>query len=353
MASRLPVPPQPPPPASAAILAFPEATASVLYGLSDLLHSAGRDWGMVVDGKPGAPLVVPRIVAARPEPFTIANGVTIVADATLEEAERPDLVCIPELLIAPGDSLVGRFEREIAWLRRCHAQGAILAAACSGALLLAEAGLLDGEPATTHWAYCDALAERFPSIRVQRQRSLVAAGEGQRLVMAGGGSTWLDLGLFLIARLAGVEAAMQLARIYLIDWHQVGQQPFARLSHGRQSHDALIARCQEWAVTGFRERAPVAAMARLTGLSERTLVRRFQQATGLTPIRYIQTVRIEEAKQLLETTDTAIEAIANELGYEDARFFVRLFKREVKLTPSQYRRKFGQLRAVLQTADPG
>jgi transcriptional regulator GlxA family with amidase domain len=339
--------------ASAAILAFPEATASVLDGLSDLLHSAGRDWGMVVDGTPGPPLVTPRIEAARAEPFAIANGVTIVPDALLEELPAPDLICIPELLIAPGDSLAGRFEREIAWLRQCHARGAILAAACSGALLLAEAGLLDGERATTHWAYCDALAERFPTINVQRQSSLVAAGEEQRLIMAGGGSTWLDLGLFLIARLAGVEAAMQLARLYLIDWHQVGQQPFARLSHGRQASDALIARCQAWAVTGFREQAPVAAMARLSGLSERSLVRRFQQATGLTPIQYIQTVRIEEAKQLLETSDTTIEAIASDLGYEDARFFVRLFKREVKLTPSQYRRKFGQLREVLRTAERG
>ncbi|MGB5133813.1 MAG: hypothetical protein WBN89_01410 [Prochlorococcaceae cyanobacterium] len=108
MPSRPPVPPETPPPASAAILAFPEATASVLYGLSDLLHSAGRDWGLIVEGLPGAPLVAPRIVAARSEPFTIANGVTIVADAPLEEAERPDLVCIPELLIAPGSPMAAR-----------------------------------------------------------------------------------------------------------------------------------------------------------------------------------------------------------------------------------------------------
>jgi len=118
MPARPPAPSEAPPPASAAILAFPEATASVLYGISDLLHSAGRDWGLIVEGRPGAPLVAPRIVAARPEPFTIANGVTIVADAPLGEVERPDLVCIPELLIAPGDCLAGRYEREIAWLRR-------------------------------------------------------------------------------------------------------------------------------------------------------------------------------------------------------------------------------------------
>jgi transcriptional regulator GlxA family with amidase domain len=337
-------------PATAAILAFPEATASVMYGLSDLFHSAGRDWGVIVSGKPGPALIVPRIVAADAGPFRIANDVMIAPDALLSEMADPDLICVPEIFVAPSTRLTGRFEREIEWLRGCYERGSIVAAACSGALLLAEAGLLDGEAATTHWAYCDVLAERFPTISVQRQRSLVAAGEGQRLIMAGGGSSWLDLGLFLIARIAGVDAAMQLARIYLIDWHHGGQQPFARLSASRQTEDAVIAKCQVWAATHYDEPAPVAAMARLSGLSERSLVRRFQKATGMTPIHYIQAIRIEEAKQMLEATKDPVEAIAHDLGYEDASFFVRLFKRDVRLTPSQYRRKFGSLREVLAGA---
>jgi len=340
-------------PASAAILAFPEATASVMYGLSDLFHSAGRDWGMVVNGRPGPALITARVVAAQSGPFQIANGVTIVPDAVLSEVEAPDLICVPEILVAPSDRLQGRFDREIAWLRDCYAAGSIVAAACSGSLLLAEAGLLEGEAATTHWAYCDALAERFPGVRVQRQRSLVAAGEGQRLIMAGGGSSWLDLGLFLIARIAGVDAAMQLARLYLIDWHHAGQQPFARLSASRQTDDAVIAKCQVWAATHYNEPAPVAAMARIADLSERSLTRRFQKATGMTPIQYVHTIRIEEAKQMLEATQEPVEAIAHALGYEDPSFFVRLFKRDVRVTPSQYRRKFGSLREVLRSAERG
>jgi transcriptional regulator GlxA family with amidase domain len=338
-------------PATAAILAFPEATASVMFGLSDLFHSAGRDWGMIVGGVPGPALIAPRIVAAESGPFRIANAVTVVPDALLSEMPDPDLICVPEILVAPSDALTGRFDREIAWLRACYDRGSIIAAACSGSLLLAEAGLLDGESATTHWAYCDVLAKRFPTINVQRQRSLVAAGEGQRLIMAGGGSSWLDLGLFLIARIAGVDAAMQLARIYLIDWHHAGQQPFARLSASRQTEDAVITNCQVWAATHYNEPAPVAAMARLSGLSERSLVRRFQKATGMTPIHYVQTIRIEEGKQMLEATQEPVESIAHDLGYEDASFFVRLFKRDVKLTPSQYRRKFGKLREVLRGAE--
>lgn len=342
---------QPAVPATAAILAFPEATASVMYGLSDLFHSAGRDWGMIVDGVPGPVLIAPRIVAARPGPFRIANGVTVVPDALLAETPAPDLVCVPEILVAPSARLQGRFDQEIEWLRNCYARGSIIAAACSGSLLLAEAGLLEGEAATTHWAYCDVLAERFPGIRVQRQRSLIAAGRGQRLIMAGGGSSWLDLGLFLIARFAGVDAAMQLARIYLIDWHHAGQQPFARLSASRQTDDALMAKCQVWAATHYNEPGPVAAMAHIAGLSERSLTRRFQKATGMTPIQYVHAIRIEEAKQMLEATQQPVEAIAQELGYEDTSFFIRLFKRDVRLTPSQYRRKFGSLREVLRGAE--
>jgi transcriptional regulator GlxA family with amidase domain len=338
-------------PASAAILAFPEATASVLYGLSDLFHSAGRDWELIVTGTPGVPLIRPQIVAAEAGPFRIANGVTVVPDALLSAVPDPELICVPELLVAPSEPLSGRFEREIEWLRTCYARGATVAAACSGSLLLAEAGLLEGEAATTHWAYCDALAERFPGIRVQRQRSLVAAGEGQRLIMAGGGSSWLDLGLFLIARIAGVDAAMQVARIYLIDWHHAGQQPFARLSASRQTDDAVVSTCQVWAATHYNEPVPVAAMVHLSGLSERSLTRRFQRATGLTPIQYVHAIRIEEAKQMLEATQDPIEAIAHDLGYEDASFFMRMFKRDVKLTPSQYRRKFGRLREVLRGAE--
>ena len=175
-----------------------------------------------------------------------------------------------------------------------------------------------------------------------------ALQEGQRLVMAGGGTSWQDLALYLIARLVNLEAAMQMARLYLIDWHESGQQPFARLSASRQSDDAVITRCQLWVADHYGEPSPVAAMTRLSGLAERSFVRRFQQATGLSPLQYVHHVRLEEAKQLLEGSEDSIEAIAGQVGYEDAGYFARLFKREVNLTPAQYRRRFAGLREVLQ-----
>jgi transcriptional regulator GlxA family with amidase domain len=251
--------------------------------------------------------------------------------------------------VPPGEPLAGRFTAEVEWLRRCHEQGAVLATACSGALLLAEAGLLDGHEATTHWAYCDILARRYPKVTVRPQRALVVSGEGQRLVMAGGGTSWLDLALYLIARSAGIEAAMQVARINLIDWHDVGQQPFARLARSRQVDDAVIARCQTWIAEHYPESAPVAAMVRLSGLPERSFKRRFRQATGMSPLEYVHTLRLEEAKQMLESGEAPVEAIANEVGYEDAGFFSRLFRRSVSLTPAQYRKRFGAMRRALQS----
>jgi len=337
-------------PASVAILAFPEVGVSTVYGMFDMFMSAGRDWGLIVDGKPGESLIAPRIVASSKGPFVAGNGITIHPDATFEESGVPHVVCVPDVLVPPGEPIDGLFDAQVAYLKRCHEAGAILATACSGALLLAEAGLLDGHDATTHWAYCDIMEQRYPKVRVHAQRALVVAGAEQRLIMAGGGTSWLDLALFLIARLATVEAAMQVARINLIDWHVVGQQPFARLARSRQTEDAVIARCQEWIAKHYAEAQPVAQMTRLSGLAERSFTRRFREATGMAPLEYVHTLRLEEGKQMLESGDAPVEGIANEVGYEDAAFFSSLFRRKVELTPVQYRRRFGNLRRSLTSA---
>lgn len=330
-----------------AFLVFPETSASVIYGMLDLLASAGRDWGVIVEGVAGPQLLTPVIVAREAGSLTVGNDVPVVAGVSLDDCPPVDVICVPEVNLPPGAPLAARFAPEIAWLRARYAAGATLATACSGAMLLAEAGLLSGCEATTHWAWCDVLARDYPGVKVRGQRALVVTGEGGRLVMAGGGSTWLDLALYLIARLAGVEAAMQVARLNLIDWHSIGQQPFARIARTRQVDDAVIARCQTWIAEHYMEAAPVAAMVRLSGLAERTFKRRFVAATGLSPLDYVHTLRIEEAKQMLETSEAPVEAIAQDIGYEDAAFFGRLFRRKVALTPAQYRRRFRALRQAL------
>ena len=333
-----------------AVLAFPQSTASTLYGMYDIFRGAGRDWGLIVDGRPGPELMRPRLLTVDGAALTIGNEVRIVPDGRLAECPAPELVCIPEVLIPPGDPYDGLFEREIAWLRECYARGATIATACSGAIVLAESGLLSGHEATTHWAYCELLARRHADIAVRAQRALVVTGEGGRLVMAGGGTSWLDLAIFLIARFAGVEEAMRVARLNLIDWHGAGQQPYARIARTRQVEDRLIADCQAWIAQHYEIPAPVAAMVARSGLPERSFKRRFRQATGMSPLEYVHTLRIEEAKQMLEECRLPVEAVAVEVGYEDAGFFSRLFRRQVRLTPAQYRRRFGSLRRELANA---
>jgi transcriptional regulator GlxA family with amidase domain len=330
-----------------AILALPETSASVVYGMYDLFKSAGRDWPLISEGRPGAEVIAPQVVSASSTSFIAGNGVRITPDASLAACAQADVICVPELLVAPGEAVDGRFAEEISCLKDAYAAGKILATACSGAILLAEAGLLDGQEATTHWAYCEVMRRRYPKITVRARRALVISGEGHRLIMAGGGTSWLDLALYLIARLAGIEIAMQTARINLIDWHHIGQQPFARLAQTRQVDDAAIARCQAWIADHYAEPSPVAAMIKLSGIAERSFKRRFQQATGMSPLEYVHTLRLEEAKQMLESDGLPIEAIANEVGYEDAGFFSRLFRRHVSLSPAQYRKRFGAMRKVL------
>jgi transcriptional regulator GlxA family with amidase domain len=223
-----------------------------------------------------------------------------------------------------------------------------LASVCTSTSLLAATGLLDGLDATIHWAYARTLTQHHPTVRVHPNRALVITGMGQRIVMAGGGTSHLDLVLYLIGRFVGLKEALEVAKAYLINWHDAGQQPFASLHVSQQASDGLIAKCQAWVAENYAGPAPVGAMTKLSGLPERTFVRRFAKATGLSPLEYVHSLRLEEAKQILETEELSIEAIAEQVGYEDASFFGRLFRRKVGLTPAQYRLRFGSLRRALR-----
>jgi transcriptional regulator GlxA family with amidase domain len=330
-----------------ALLAVPDSTASTLYGMLDLFASAGRDWQLLESGAPGPGAFDAEVVARSTEPFSAANGVVLHPHAALDDCSAPHVVCIPEVLLAPDDHIADRYETECRWLAGCYAAGSTLASVCSGALLLAQAGLLDGHDATTHWAYCDELSKRFPGVRVHRERALVVSGDEQRLVMAGGGTSWQDLALYLVARWMGLDEAMKLARIYLVDWHASGQLPYALLTRTRQVSDAVIARAQEWIAMHYDHAHPVAEMVEASGLAERTFKRRFGKATGLSPLEYVHTLRLEEAKQMLEAGDEPVEAVAEAVGYEDAAFFSRMFRRRVGISPGRYRRRFGGLRTSL------
>lgn len=177
-------------PISVAVLAFPQSTASTIYGMYDIFKCVGRDWGVATRGEAGPELMRPLVVSAHGASFAISNGVRIAPDFQLSECDRPDVICIPEVSIVPGTPLAGCFDAEIDWLLDCYRAGSTIATACSGALVLAEAGLLKGQEATTHWAYCDVLARHrcTGAARAGRRRRGRATGDGRRRhIVAGSG----------------------------------------------------------------------------------------------------------------------------------------------------------------------
>lgn len=295
------------------------------------------------------PRFLPRLVTFDGQPYRDLHGVLIEPHGSFEDFPEPDLVIIPELAIDPWKPMPNSFAPVADWLPKVYGNGAMIASLCSGSMLLCESGLLDGEEATSHWGYCDAIQVRHPTIRVRKERVLVPAGDGHRLITTGGFSSWHDLILYLVGRIAGAEEARRLAKVFLLDWHMDGQLPFAALTVGRKHDDPLVSAAQVWAANNYANPNPVAAMAAESGLTERSFLRRFRKATGQSPLEYVQTLRIEEAKQVLETTDDPFDAIAAEVGYTEPSAFRHLFRKLVGVTPSAYRRR--HLRPTPQSAE--
>jgi transcriptional regulator GlxA family with amidase domain len=313
----------------------------------DVLSGVGRSYERLTGENPSAePLIDARLVTLEGGETPVANGMVLggtqpISSYAPNTETRPDIVCVASMVV-PTDRPLGAPHAVREWLRDCLADGAVVASACSGALLLAEAGLLDGGEATTHWGYCAALRQHHPTVRVRPERVLVATGPGGRVITSGGSASWYDLVLYLVDRFLGPDRARRAAKLNLLQWHVAGQLPFASLAATAQHGDRAVRAAQEWLAENYREPHPAAGMLARSGLPERSFQRRFRAATGLSPLDYVHALRVEEAKQMLETSDTAVDAIAAEVGYEDPAFFRRLFRRHVALTPAAYRRAFAR-----------
>jgi transcriptional regulator GlxA family with amidase domain len=162
-------------------------------------------------------------------------------------------------------------------------------------------------------------------------------------VTAGGTSSWHDLCLHLIAHFCGVHEAVNTAKAFLFEEHRSGQLCYAANPLPPRHDDALVRDCQAWLADHYSEPHPVACMIEHSGLAPRTFARRFSSATGYTPIDYVRSLRVEVAKQSLETTNDTVDEIGRDVGYDDPAAFRRLFKRKAGLTPSTYRRKFAKM----------
>lgn len=327
-------------PLRVSLLTLPETTSATIYGLHEVLMSVGNAWRDATGEDIPVRGMEVHIVSRDGASFVSPTGVMITPNAALADAPDPDVVIVTDLALSPDCRLDGRWPEEAAWLRARHKAGVIVCSVCTGSLFLAEAGLLDGLEATSHWSVTRLFAERYPQVKLCPERILCPAGPEHRIITGGGPGAWSELALYLIARFSEPAEAVRVAKIFLLGDRSEGQLPFAVLGRTSRHEDGTIARCQEWLADHYSQSNPVAAMSALSGLPERTFKRRFRAATGYTPIDYVQALRIEEAKHVLETTDEATDGVAHQVGYDDPSYFRRLFKRMTGVTPARYRQRY-------------
>ena len=321
------------------LVALPDAVVSTISGIFDVMN-AFAVMGMSNGGDGTRPPFHVEIVGEAKGPIDLASGVPINVQRAISEVHSTDIVIVPSILLRPEGWIKGRYPRLTEWIRGMHHQGAVLCSACSGIFLLGETDLFDGMDATVHFAYTHAFTATHPKIRVHPERVLVISGVHEELVSSGASMSWHDLVLYLIARYAGVASAQEVARMFALQWHQDGLTPYIAFEGKRDHGDAEIAMVQDWLRTHFAVANAVQEMIKRSRLAERTFKRRFTAATGLTPLSYVQRLRVEDAKRRLERTNLSVDEISWRVGYEDAAFFRRLFKKTTGLSPGAYRKRF-------------
>ena len=335
---------------SVSLLALPETTPMAIFGLFEVFSSVGVAWAQLTGETAEARRMEVRIVARGGEPFASAIGPPIAPHAALADTGASDIVVVTDLILPMGADPRGRWPRETAWVRGQLAQGAAVCSVCTGSIFLAEAGLLDGLEATTHWSAAGIFNDCYPAVQLRPERILCAANPERSVITSGGAASWEDLALHLIARYCGTAEAVRIAKIFVLGDRSDGQLPFSAMGRPRAHEDAVIGECQTWIADHYAGPNPVARMIVRSGLPERTFKRRFKAATGYAPIDYVQALRIEEAKQILETTSEPTNSVAHAVGYEDPAFFRHLFKRRTGITPAKYRRRFQAIGKACQAA---
>ncbi|WP_100443994.1 helix-turn-helix domain-containing protein [Glycomyces xiaoerkulensis] len=245
---------------------------------------------------------------------------------------RADTVIVPSChdLEAPPPALVDA-------VRAAHRGGARVASLCTGAFVLAEAGLLDGRRATTHWAHTSLLRDRYPDVRVDPDVLYIDEGD---VLTSAGKAAGLDLCLHLVRKDHGAAVANALARSLVVPPHRPGGQAQfipAAVSHGR---DHVLADLISWTLERLDRPLTVRDLARRAGMSPRNLARHFNAVTGTTPLRWLLTQRVGRARELLETSDLTVEQIASRTGMGTATTLHRHFSRRLGVPPDAYRRTF-------------
>jgi transcriptional regulator GlxA family with amidase domain len=302
----------------------------------DVLAKADRSWQLHA-GAAWTPLFDVTLVGLDAIPVRCRDGIVLQPHRRARDLAPPNLVIVPafddeNLLESLADN-----RDWVPWLKTWHAQGARVASSCVGAFLLAEAGLLDGRPATTHWMFADTLQSLYPDAKVTNDRLIVDAGD---VITSGGATTFLSLVIYLVERFGGHERAALARKMLLIDGGRTSQLPYLAFTPIRDHGDEVVEQVQDYIDTHLDAPIRSDSLARMFGVSPRTLTRRFHAATQASMNNYIQQARILLAKKLLETTDDPIEQIRAATGYLDPASFRRAFRQGAGISPRQYRKTY-------------
>ncbi|OGB23644.1 MAG: hypothetical protein A3I66_24330 [Burkholderiales bacterium RIFCSPLOWO2_02_FULL_57_36] len=329
------------------IWVFEQSIASGIAGPIDVFLTANIVWAQ--RNKQAAPLFSWRLESVDGKPVHTASGLALSPDGPISPARMADAVLLPGMALNSVEVLLQTLDQlrpQLAALREQYQHGAIIAANCSANFLLAEAGLLDGRRATTHWCLSKAFRQRYPKVDLHPDEILT---EHDRLLCSGAATAYMDLALRLVEIFAGTQVATETAKLLLIDANRTSQAPFrmaAVQDHFNKETDALVSRATRWLQKNLHKAFSLPDLARHLAVSERTVIRRFNRSLGCSPGVCLQTMRMEFAKRLLETTKLSVESVCDRVGYSDVNFFRRVFKRESGLTPSGYRQQFAQRHAT-------
>lgn len=317
------------------IWAYDGILASGVSGPADIFTAANRVAG-------ATPPIRWRIESPDGRPVRAASGQTIEVDGRIDGRASADAILLTAPFVARMEEFVSQralVQELAAALRRRRQAGALIATYCTGSYVLAEAGLLDGRIATTHWAKATDFARRYPKVTLRADQVLT---EQDGILCGGAVTSFLDVALRLVERFAGGEPAAATARMLLIDTNRVSQAPYATLLAGHDHTDRLVAQAQRRMEAKVQQRFRLSDLAAQLAVSERTLSRRFKRAVGIAPLEYLQTLRVEIAKRLLENGTVPFDAVSLRVGYEDASTFRQLFKRHTGVSPREYQRRFAR-----------
>jgi transcriptional regulator GlxA family with amidase domain len=277
-----------------------------------------------------------QLVAASHDVVLNDGIITLHADKLLKEVTETDLIIIPAISGDVESAITGNQEL-IPWIIERYKQGAEIASLCIGAFLLAETGLVNGRTCSTHWLYANEFRCRYPEVTLADQRVVT---DQNGIYSSGGANMHWNLLLYLVEKYTSREMAVTAAKFFVLDTELQSQLPFAMFRGQKNHDDTAILNAQNYIENNFREKLTVDVLADRFAIGRRTFERRFKKATANTVVEYIQRVKIEAAKTLLEKARKSVNEVMFDVGYADAKAFRDLFRKITGLTPLEYRNKF-------------